>query len=152
MNLKILNKKQIKNIFSLIKNQFGADVKLEYIFLQDDDRNLFVINRDISRIDLSKLRVNSIGMYFGQVKETEIMLGIEASQTIGPFSKKNVVEVDKQTAKKWLAGEDLDYSGKLSRYVLIKSNNDFLGTGKIKEKKILNSIPKQRRLKTAEII
>ncbi len=152
MKLKILNKKEIKKIFSLIKKQWGADLKFEHAFLKDNKGKLYLINCDISRIDLNKLRVNSIGMYFGLAYGGEIRLSIEGSQMIGPFAKKNVVKLDKKKAKRWLAGEDIDYSGKEKGFVIIKSSNDFFGTGKIKENKILNFIPKPRRLKITEII
>jgi len=152
MKLKILNKKEIKKIFSLIKKQWDADAKVEHAFLQDNKGKLFIVNRDVSRIDLSRLRVNSIGMYFGLVCGGEIRLSIEGSQMIGPFAKKNVADLDKKKAKRWLAGEDIDYSRKEKGFVLIRSGNDFFGTGKIKENKILNFIPKPRRLKITEII
>jgi NOL1/NOP2/fmu family ribosome biogenesis protein len=151
MKLKILSKKEIKRIFSMIKQQFGADAKLKHAFLQDKDGKLFMVNRDVSRIDLSKLRVNSIGMEFGAVRDG-ILLSIEASQMVGPLADRNIVEFDKKDAKRWLAGEELDYSGDIEGYVLIRSGEDFLGTGRIKEKKIMNFIPKPRRLKTTELI
>lgn len=152
MNFKVLNKKQIKKIFSLIKEQWDADVKIEHVFLQDNDEKLYITNRDISRIDLSRLRINSIGMYFGLIRNNELRLSIEASQMIGAYAKKNIVDLHKKDAARWLAGEDLDYSGNETGFALIKHNDDFLGTGKIKEGRILNFIPKARRLKSTDII
>lgn len=152
MKLKILNKRQIKNILFLIKEQWGAEVGFEHAFLQDKKGKLYIVNRDVGRIDLSRLRVNSIGMYFGLVKGGEIRLSIEASQMIGPYAKKNIVDLDSIQIRQWLAGRDLEYSGNGNGFVLIRSGEDFFGTGRIKEGRILNFVPKARRLMSREII
>ena len=45
-----------------------------------------------------------------------------------------------------MKGIDISYNGK-SGFVLIKYENDFIGCGKITKDKILNFVPKERRLK-----
>ena len=45
-----------------------------------------------------------------------------------------------------LAGEDLEIKGNYSGFIIIKHNNDFLGTGKYKEGRILNYVGKSRRV------
>ena len=152
MKLKILGKRHVKKIFALIKKQWGADVYFKHVFLQDRNGKLYIINRDISRVDVNKLQINSIGMYFGAIANEELRLSIEASQMIGPSAEKNTINLKKEQISIWLAGNDLDYLGEERGFVLIRYKNDFLGAGRIKEGKILNFIPKPRRLKSTEII
>ena len=65
MKYKILNKKQVKEIKALIKKQFDAEAELdEFAFLKTEKDRIYVVNRDIDKIDFQKLRIDSIGNYF----------------------------------------------------------------------------------------
>jgi NOL1/NOP2/fmu family ribosome biogenesis protein len=148
INLKILNKKQIKEILALIKQQWNADIDLDYAFLKDKDDKIFIINKEFAELDLTKLRINNIGLYFAQKMIDGLRLSIEGSQIIGPKAKKNILELNKKQTKEWFQGNDIEVKTEMQNYVILKHESDFLGTGKIKENKILNYIPKARRLKT----
>jgi len=90
-NLKFLNKKEIKNILDLIRKQWDCDAKLDYVFSMNEKGKIYIVNREISEIDLSKLRISSIGLYFGTLVEgSSLRLSIEGSQLVGPKAKKNV--------------------------------------------------------------
>src|SRR3990167_7622870 len=141
--LKFLNSKETKEILKLIEEQWGAKLKLDYTFAKNSKNRVFIVNKDINKIDFSKLRINSIGMYFCDL-ENEIRLSIEGSQIIGPKATKNVVEVSEEQTKKWMKGGDLEIEdkGNCNGFVIIKHENDFLGTGKFKEYRILNYVSK----------
>jgi NOL1/NOP2/fmu family ribosome biogenesis protein len=162
MNLKILNSKQIKEILNLINRQWDCDVKLDYAFLKNETleqkkrfentvfkkNKIFIASKEIFNLDFSKLRINSLGLEFATIeKNNQIRLSIEGSQIIGPKAKKNIIELDEKEIKTWLKGEDVEKEAEASGFVIVKHNNDFYGTGKYKEKRILNFIPKERRIK-----
>ena len=149
-NLKILNKKEINNILELIKKQWNCDFKPDYAFLQNEKGKVFIVNKDIARVDFNKIRINSIGLYFAAIRNNEIRLSIEGSQIIGPNAKKNVVELNEKETREWLKGYDINKAIKGEGFVIIKHNDDYLGTGKVKEDKIFNFVPKNRRLKTSD--
>ena len=145
--LKILNSKEIKEILKLIENQWNAFLKLNQAFLKNNKNRIFIVNKDISKIDLSKLRINSIGMYFCEIDKLGIRLSIEGSQIVGPLASKNVAEISEEQEKQWLKGEDLEIKGNYSGFLIIKHNNDFLGSGKyILDGRILNYVSKSRRI------
>ncbi len=144
--LKILNSKEIKEILKLIEKQWGAKLKLNYVFLKNQKNRVFIINKDIEKIELEKLRINSIGMYFCEIDKQGIRLSIEGSQIIGPKATKNIVELNEEQTKQWFSGEDLEIEEKYSGFLIIKHKNDFLGTGKYKEGRILNYVGKSRRV------
>ncbi|MBW2977274.1 hypothetical protein KY331_00355 [Candidatus Woesearchaeota archaeon] len=152
INLKILNKKAIKEILKTIKNQWNTDIDFkDQVLLEDNDGKIFITNKDISRIDLSKLRINSIGLYLAQKMIDGLRLSIEGSQLIGPKAKKNVLELTEKQKKEWIKGYDLELDKPLSGFLIIKHQQDFLGCGKaIKPNKLLNYVPKNRRLKVTE--
>ena len=145
--LKFLNSKETKEILKLIEGQWGAELKLDFTFAKNSKNRVFIVNKDINKIDFSKLRINSVGMYFCDL-ENEIRLSIEGSQIIGPKAVKNVVEINEEQTKQWLKGEDLEIEdkGNYHGFVIIKHENDFLGSGKFKDNRILNYVSKSRRI------
>ena len=146
-DLKILNSKEIKEIYGLIEKQWGVKIKLDYGFLKNQKNRVFVISKDISAIDTSKLRLNSVGMYFCEFDSLGIRLSIEGSQIIGPRAAKNIVELSEEETKMWFKGEDIEKECKDCRgFVIMKRDNDFLGSGKYTDKKILNYVSKTRRV------
>ena len=64
MRLRILNSREIKKIIKQIKEQWDADVELDYVFLISSKNKVYVVNRDIGNIDYSRLNVNNCGLYF----------------------------------------------------------------------------------------
>ncbi|MBI2658139.1 hypothetical protein HYX08_05595 [Candidatus Woesearchaeota archaeon] len=145
--LKILNSREIKELHSVIEKQWDAKIKLDYGFLQNSKGRIFMVNRGISEIDMSKLRINSVGMYFCEHDKIGIRLSIEGSQIVGTCAKKNIIEIDDGQARKWFKGEDLELECKdCTGFVILKNKSDFLGTGKYKEGKILNYVGKTRRI------
>ncbi len=147
LELKILNGKEIKEIYKLIEKQWGAKIKLDYGFLRNNKNRVFIINRDISKIDISKLRINSIGMYFCELYGDEVRLSIEGSQIIGPKASKNVVELNDEETRNWLRGEEIEKEcSDCKGFVILKNEKDFLGNGRYSNKRILNYVSKTRRI------
>lgn len=145
-NLKILNTRQIKRILGMLELHWGFSEKLDYAFLETEKGKIYIANREIFDLDISELKVNSVGIYFADTR-SGIRLSIEGSQIVGPKAKKNVVELDEKEARQWMEGNDLDRDAGES-FVILKHGNDFIGSGKAtKEGRILNFVPKNRRLR-----
>ena len=145
--LKILNSKEIKEIYELIEKQWSAKIKLDLGFLKNNKNRIFIITKDISKIDISKLRINSVGMYFCEINDKGIRLSIEGTQIVGAKATKNVVELNEEETKKWFKGEDLEKECKdCSGFVILKNKKDFFGTGKYANGRILNYVGKSRRV------
>ena len=147
--LKILNKKEIKEILNLIEKQWSAKLELDFVFLRNNKNRVFIINKHFAEIDLSKLRINSFGMYFCEIDRIGIRLSIEGSQIVGPNATKNITEIDEKQTKQWLKGEDLEIKEDYSGFIIIKHKNYFLGTGKYKSGRVLNYVSKSRRIATS---
>ncbi len=149
-NLRALSNRDLKPILSIVKDQWGADIDFPWAWYQSTKNDLFVISKDITKIDARKLRINAVGLYLGEYKNHEIRLSIEGSQLIGPKATMNVVELDDKELRQWLRGEDLIKRTDASGFVILKSGTDFVGCGKVKEGTILNFVPKGRRLLVQE--
>ena len=145
--ISILNSKEIKNILKLVKGQWGAEFNKRYAFLMNNKNKVFLVNTDISRIDLNSFRINNLGLYFGEIiNNNDFRLSIEGSQIIGPLAKKNILELSEEEAKEYMKGTDLDKKTKDKGFLIIKHKNNYLGTGKSNGEKIYNYTPKERRI------
>ncbi len=146
-NLKILNKKEVKLILKKIKENFDIkNIDFNYGILRNKDGKIFLISKDINKVNLNKLRVNEIGLYIAKF-DKELRLTIEGTQLFGRFCNKNVYEVDKEIAYSWMSGRDIPCAKEFKGFVIVKYDNNYLGTGKWKDDKILNYIPMERRIK-----
>ncbi|MFQ5621363.1 MAG: hypothetical protein ACE5FT_05980 [Candidatus Nanoarchaeia archaeon] len=132
-------------MFKFIKEHWGVNLKGEYAFFISEKNNVYASSKDVGSIDLQGLNINSIGFYMFEWKGNQVRPSIEGSQIIGPKATKNVIELNKGLFTLWMAGHDLEYEHEPS-YVIIKHNNDFIGCGRAMGKKIINFVPKARRL------
>jgi NOL1/NOP2/fmu family ribosome biogenesis protein len=148
MNAKALNSKETKEIVRWLEAQFDAKLDLDYYFFEHENNKIYMANKEITNIQLEKLRIDSVGLYFCRRMPDGFRLTIEGSQIIGKSAKKNVVNLSVEEMNNWLKGQDIDVKGDYKGYVIMRCNNDFLGSGKFKEGRILNYVPKTRRLNT----
>ena len=157
MHYKILTSREKKRVLQRIEQQWGCKTGQieDFVFLLTGKMDLYLATREIFDIGLKKLRVNSMGLYFAELRENAPRLSIEGSQIIGPFAKKNIIELEQKEAILWLKGNDLEgKEGNLSDYIIVRCGDDFIGCGKYKpeEKRVLNFIPKSRRLAIAALM
>ncbi|MFH1182183.1 MAG: hypothetical protein V1702_04450 [Candidatus Woesearchaeota archaeon] len=145
--LRFLNSHEIKAIDEAVMRQFGTELPKGYAYVLRKDGDLFMVNRDVERIELSKININSLGLYIGEFRGDEFRPGIEGSQILGPLAKKNVISINKEQMAKWFSGEEIESSEDASGYVILKSGSDFVGCGKLIEGKVTNFVPKTRRVK-----
>ena len=116
--------------------------------MQNKEAKIYLINKDYAEIVDKKLRINSLGMYFAQVKDGELRLTIEGSQIIGPLAKKRVLEIDDKQLQLWMRGYDVDIEGSEKGFFIVKHKKDYLGSGKLKNGNLINHIPKIRRIQS----
>ena len=144
--MEILNSREKKKLSKLIKNQFGCTFKIDFEVFRNQKNKIFILNKAVSKVNFDELRINSLGLYFGEINNNELRLSIEGSQIFGKKATKNVLELDDELAKKWMSGEDIRVNTDLGGFVIIKNNNDFLGCGRVVDNKLLNYVPKERRI------
>jgi len=60
-NAEVLNSKRIKSIVKLLQQQWSFHDKLNQGFLQKEN-DIFLVTRDIDKIDLGEVNVNSLGL------------------------------------------------------------------------------------------
>ncbi|NPA47395.1 MAG: hypothetical protein GXO14_01965 [Thermococci archaeon] len=100
------------------------------------------------------LRVSDIGrrgVYFGRIESDGIRLTIEGSFLVGPRATKNVVELDDDRARRYLSGEGVEVDRDAEGWVILKWRSYYLGSSKVKKGRLLNYVPKERRLRLTKV-
>ncbi len=161
-NFNFLNSKESKEIAKTINEQWDADFKFDDFVVKSLKDKIYIVSRDLEKIEYKNYNIEQIGLYIAHINErNEIRLSIEGSQIIGPKAKKNVIDIEK-LSKLWMAGQDIPFKTDCEGVVIIKSGDDYLGSGKIVTKEIsvfdeegnqkkemqqmiLNFVPKTRR-------
>ena len=150
--LKILNSKEIKKIKELVIAEFGAFLKEEYAYLQNEKDKVYLINREIAKVNLNNLKIDKIGLYFAEVQENQVRLSKEGAQLLiheaekNQGNIKNKVELTKEEVKNYFHGHDLARDlGENSQLVILQYQNNTIGCTRYKERRILNFLPKLNR-------
>jgi NOL1/NOP2/fmu family ribosome biogenesis protein len=147
-NMRFLNRKEIKEVQAKILENWGAKVEDdEFAFLMNGNNRLFIVGRDIEKLELPTLRINNVGIYFGELTDRgEFRLTIEGSSIVGRRATKNIFEIDKEQARSWFRGDDIDVDSQENAFVIVRHGSDFLGCGKLVAGRIINYVPKARRV------
>lgn len=145
--LKFMNSKEVKTIIRGIEQQYGCQIKIEKALLKSPKDKVYMISKDLTNIKENSLRINNLGMYFCKIEKDGVRLSIEGAQLVTP--RKNFIEVNNDEALAWMRGEDIRTDKDVKGYIIVRHNSDTLGCGKHKEGRILNSVPKERRIKSS---
>jgi len=151
--LNILNSKEIKRLKELLLEQFNYSFQEDYAYLESKKGRVYVVSKDISKLDLDKLRIDRYGLYLGEKKGNTFRLSMEASQLLFKEAKENkikltnLLEVDEKELRDYFQGMDIDKPEfkEENRLVLLQFREDVFGCARLKEGKILNFLPKIHR-------
>lgn len=155
--IKILNKKKIKEMQAIMEKQWNTSsdiltsLEKEYAFAMNNEGKIYLINKRIAEVDLSKLRINSVGLYIAQLTSTELRLSIEGSQLFGKSATKNIFDLNKSMLDLWMRGHNIPCSQDGRTMFIMKYNDDFLGCGKLVDHMLINYVPKERRVKSEDV-
>jgi NOL1/NOP2/fmu family ribosome biogenesis protein len=143
-NLIILNTREIKKLRESITSQFGDFPKEDYAYLRNEKGKIYLINKEISKINLKNLKIDKMGLYFAEIKGSQTRLSKEGSQLIKP--QKNILKLNKNELKSYFLGEDLKKDlGEENKLVILQFMNETIGCASYKEGKIFNFLPKIHR-------
>jgi len=143
LKLEKLTNKEIRSIVRKLKEAYDCEFDNEYNFFRNKEGKIYIINKKFLKTKI-KNKLNSIGMYFCKYEKDGLRLSIEGSMLI-KNSKKNTFNLEKKQFESWMRGEDLDVSLDKA-YVILMHDGLIIGCGKSNGEKILNYVPKARRM------
>tara|TARA_Y100000310_G_scaffold89923_1_gene87137 strand:- start:87423 stop:87884 length:462 start_codon:yes stop_codon:yes gene_type:complete len=148
MKLTILNTREVKKIRQLLEQNFGSFLKEDYAYLRNQKNRVFIVNKDLAKIDLRGLRIDRIGLYFGEIKPNQFRLSKEGAALLVKESKKvnNVITLSNVEIQEYFKGDDIKKDlGEDSKLVILEYQGNIIGCASYKEKTILNFLAKIHR-------
>jgi NOL1/NOP2/fmu family ribosome biogenesis protein len=149
-NIKIFNEKEKAQIAEILNEHFGID-SIPGMIVKRGEERLFLFSGSFTKKDIEKLQkcafIERMGVYFAKITENEVRLSIEGSQILKDQIKKNIFDLNEEQTEEWMKGHELPIKTGKHEFLIMKNQDDFLGTGKASEEKIGNFIPKNRRLR-----
>ncbi len=144
--MRVLNSREVKKLREDIVSQFGTFLTEDYAFFKNDKERIFVINKNIDKIDYHK--ANRIGLYFAENMNNYVRLSKEGAQLLvrEAGNVQNTVELTDEEVRAYFKGEDItkEVSGD-NRQIILCFGNEVLGSARYKEGVILNHLPKISR-------
>ena len=122
-----LTTKTMRPLLGYLKEHYGYEGKFEFALVITAKSKVYAVTKEVFDLPVETLRVNSFGVYIGEWRHEEFRLSIEGSQLIGPECTKNVVTLNKDQLKQWMAGEPLPLADNISGegFVILKFGDDF---------------------------
>ncbi len=128
----------VARVLRLLKEQFGVeDIDFK---LREGGGGRFYAYREC----MLEVEEFASGVYFGTLERDGLRLSVEGCYLVGKSARKGVVKVGREQAERWMRGENIEGEG--DGYVILRWGSYFLGCGKAREGKVLNYLPKERRV------
>ena len=148
MRIEFIRTPEKRRIIEQLKEQFGIE-KIPYLFIESGKEKLRAFSGSLSKEEISDLsrtlNIEAMGMYFLR-KEHDMRLSFDAPHLIKEQITKNIVDINERELNSWLHGIDLRIPAPKGT-VILRHKKDFVGSGKSTGEKIINHVPKEKRLK-----
>ena len=149
MNIHFIKSNEKRKIIEQLKEQFGIE-DLPYLLIESGKEKIRGFSGSMSKEEIEEIStiapIEAIGLYILK-QEHDLRLSFDASQVMKEQVKKNIVEINDIDYEEWIRGYDLPIQIPSGTYV-IKYKSDFIGCAKSNGEKLINHVPKERRLKT----
>lgn len=158
-NLKFLYGKEKKKLMEKLA-YYGIE-KLPFLLVESGKEKIRGYSGTLAPeeiINISKIAsIEIIGLYLFHNYEDNIRLSFDAVHALKSQITQNILEITDEQAKEFLKGNDvlltsedeekLKQKSETRGFKIIKNRGDLLGTGKLVEGRIVNYMPKERRLR-----
>lgn len=140
----------IEEVLRYMESRFGIqrDVLADYELVEFKD--VWITSKDVAKFKTKAIRRK--GMRFARVFKRGYKLTTSAIQVFGRYATKNVVRLmKKEEVIDYIKGLNLklgeeERAGAQDGQVIVKFNDDLIGSGLLREDILKNQIPKGRRI------
>jgi len=160
--MRIVYKAEKKKI--LEKLSYYGITKVPHLLLKFGKEKIRGYSGDLSIDEIAEIdktcRIELMGLYLFHEYAEEVRLSLDALHTFKDQITKNIIELTDQQAEQWFRGEDLQIEeieasknlGSLGKgFKILKHDQDFIGCGKLTDNRIVNYMPKERRIKGKQV-
>lgn len=148
MNIHFIKSSEKKEMITELKENFGIE-DLPYLLIESGKEKIRGFTGSLSKEEIIQFGeiayVEGVGIYLLK-KEEALRMGFDATQLLSAQITKNIIDISEEQAMQWLRGHDIEIQSPRG-VVVVRYQGDFLGCGKSTGERIVNHVPKERRLK-----
>ncbi|MGV8142721.1 MAG: methyltransferase RsmF C-terminal domain-like protein [Candidatus Pacearchaeota archaeon] len=150
MNLDIYDSKKRKKMLEQLNDRFGITEIPKFLFETGRER-VRGFNGELTIDELYGLsritNVEFLGLYlFRADEDRSVRLSFDACLLLADQITKNIIDIDNEQLKVWMRGDNLPIVMAKGMYI-IRHGEDFLGCTVCDGEKLINFVPKERRLR-----
>ena len=150
MNMKFVKSGEKKRLLKELKESFGIDKLDSWILVETGKKKIRGFSGNMTREEIKELseisNLELLGTYLVRKETNVLRLGFDATQILKDKIKKNIFELDDSQLDSWMNGNNLNEKVEKGIYVL-RHADDFVGCGISNGEKIINFVPKERRIR-----
>jgi len=147
--MKPIKSSEKKKIIKQLNEQYGI-TELPYLLLQFGKEKIRIYSGNLSKEELitldKKLKIENIGLYAMKTEREQIRLTLDGIQILKNQITKNILKVNDKQTQEWFRGKELEIESD-NNFKILKNQQDFIGCGKSTGERIINFLPKERRIK-----
>ena len=150
MNMKFVKSGEKKRLLKELKERFGIEKLDSWILVETGKKKIRGFTGNMTREEIKELieisNLELLGTYLVKKETAVLRLGFDATQILKDKITKNIFEIDDSQLESWMNGNNLDEKIERGIYVL-RHADDFVGCGISNGEKIINFVPKERRIR-----
>jgi len=147
MNISFIKSNQKKFLLKELNETFGIE-KIPHLLIESGKCKLRGFTGSMSREEIQELgsvaRIEIIGLYIIKKEKDGLRFGLDGCHAFQSEIKKGIVEIDEE--EEWMKGNDLEIKEDYG-YKIVKFKDDLLGCTKSTGERLVNFIPKERRIR-----
>ena len=150
MNLKIYSSKTRKKLIEQLRERYGITEIPKFLFETGKER-VRGFAGDLTFDELYELdgitNIEFLGLYlFRADDERSVRLSFDACLLFKEQITNNIIDIDDEQLKLWMRGENLPVAISGGMYI-IRHSGDFFGCAVSDGEKLINFVPKERRIR-----
>ena len=152
MNINFIKSTQKKEIVEKLNSIYGIS-DLPYLLIESGKEKIRAFSGHLSKEEITKIteiaRVEIVGWYIlRQEGENDLRLSFDAPLILKSQISKGIVEITDEQFHLWIRGNDIEFTSEITKgNVILKYQDNLVGSGKSNGLKVFNYVPKDRRLR-----
>jgi len=150
MKLKFLKSSEKKELLSQLGEIYDIS-DLPYLLLETGKEKIRGFSGTMTKEEIKELsgiaNVEIIGAYLFK-REGNLRISLDGAHLLKDKIKKGIIEITDEEVETWMKGENLSFDSENEKGIfVVKNGDDLLGCGVSDGKKLINYIPRERRIR-----
>lgn len=149
MRINFVKSSEKRKLLSTLNSEFGI-TEIPFLLIEAGKEKTRGFSGNMTKEEIQEIneiaRIEIIGCYLFKKEKDEIRLGLDGTNIFSQQIDKNIFEISDSNVEKWMKGQDLEIEAEHGLKA-VRNAGDFFGCGKSTGERIVNFVPKERRIR-----